>query len=87
MKKNLLVLSGFMVMLGFGYAQNDKNVQKKNTQSPRPAATAVKTETVILPDGTATVVTKPESTTPQRKAGKMQATEVKEIKTEPKKEN
>ncbi|MCX8080071.1 MAG: hypothetical protein N3F09_02410 [Bacteroidia bacterium] len=86
MKKKLITSVAFFALFSFVSAQDDKAPVKKEKISKQSSP---KTETVILPDGTSTVVTKSADNKREearqnqnRRTGKMEAVEVKEIKTQ-----
>lgn len=88
MKRKALNLLFILSLIGVTIAQNDKNAITKKEKNVKKSP---KTETVIMPDGTESVVTKPEENrsdavrTQRRQPSKMEAVEVKEIKpNEPK---
>lgn len=89
MKTKVLYLFFLTSLFGVAFAQNDKNANIKKEKNVKQQSQ--KTETVIMPDGTESVVTKPAESrndavrTQRRQPGKMEAVEVKEIKpNEPK---
>lgn len=89
MKTKLLSLFLLTSLFGVAYAQNDKNANTKKEKNVKQQSQ--KTETVILPDGTESVVPKPAESrndavrNQRRQPGKMEAVEVKEVKpNEPK---